>query len=193
MIRFRDSKSRPTPPAWLAGAADLVQRASPHGMLWGVGDALTLDGGGVWHDMGEGYAVAGPVDAHDAYQKRQSWFSTVGVEDLSGRVWQIPRILDGNGDRAFRVSYGPGFTPSLTAEQYAMMELAQAARDGVSASESGVQDVDMSIACQWAASFLSVAYHLSPDAIAHLCILDDALVVGAIQASCGLRAERVVV
>lgn len=193
MIRFRDTKSRPSTPAWLAGAPDLVQRASLHGMLWGVGDALTLDAGGVWHDLADGYAVAGPVDAHEAYQRRQSWFTTVSVEDLSGRVWQIPRILDGNGDRAFRVSYGPDFLPSLTAEQYAMLEIAQAARDGVAASESGVQDVDMPTACRWVAAFLSVAYHLSAEAIGHLRILDDALVVGAIQAACGLRAERVTV
>lgn len=193
MIRFRDIKNRPAPPAWLVGAPDLVQRASRDGMLWGIGDALTLDGGGIWHDIGDGISVAGPVDAHEAYQRRYSWFTTDEVEDLSGRVWHIPRIVDGNGERAFRVAYGPDFLPALTAEQYAMLEIAKAARDGIAASESGVQDVDMPTACRWAAVLLSCSYHLNVGSVAHLRILDDALVVGALQVACGIRAEKVAV
>jgi hypothetical protein len=192
VIRFRDSKSRPTPPPWLVGASDLVQRVSRDGTLWGAGDALTLDAGGIWHDIGDGIAVAGPTDAHDAYQKRQAWFTTEAVEDLSGRTWEIPRIVDANGERAFRVAYGPDFLPALTAEQYAMIEIAKAARDGVIASQTGVQDVDMPTACRWAAALLCCSYHLNAASVGCLHILDDALVVGAIQAACGVTTERVV-
>jgi hypothetical protein len=161
-------------------------------MLWAVGDAMTLDESGSWLNIGDGYAVAGPGDEHAAYRKAQSWFMTEPVTDLTGRVWHIPRIIDGDGERVFRVAYGADFTPALTPEQYRMMDIAKAARDGIVASESGVQDVDMQMCCRWVADMLACAYHLPPAAIGALCILDDALVVGAMRASCQVNAEMVV-
>jgi len=158
-------------------------------MLWGVGDALTLDGGGIWNDLADGYAVAGPVDAHEAYQKRQSWFSTVEVEDLSGRVWQAPRIIDASGERVFRVAYGRDFLPELTAEQYRILDVAKAARDAIAASTSGTQDATTQMACRWAAELLACTYHLSVDSIATLRIMDDALAVAVISAAIGLSCK----
>ncbi len=175
----------------MAGADDLVQRQSRDGTLWAIGDALTLGDDGPWLDIGDGYAVAGPVTEHQAYQRQASWLKTQDVTDLHGRDWAVPLILTADGDRAFQVCYGRDFLPAPTPEQYRMLDVAQAARDALIANAGGTQDVPMVMACRWAAELLCASYHLTPDAVAALTILDDALVLALIGASVGLSVEVV--
>lgn len=189
MIRFRDTKSRPQPPSWLVGAANLHRRPNADGELWMCGDPIYLDNSGKWAPIGDGYEVAGPVESWADYQRNDRWVDVVEVHDMSGRRWVAPKILDEAGDRAFRVSYGADFLPSPTAEQYRMLEVAQAARDALKASSAGTQDVPMQMACRWAAEMMGAAYRLPVDAIAALGILDDVLVIGYINAGASVETE----
>lgn len=189
MIRFRDTLSRSAPPSWLVGAANLHRRPHRDGELWACGDALYLDDAGPWRDVGDGYAVAGPVEAWGAYRKGESWADFEPVADLRGRLWMAPRVLDATGERVFRVAYGPDFLPELTPEQYRMLDIAKAARDALTAGQTGVQDVPMQTACRWAAELLGVAYHLPVPAVAALAILDDALSVGVLSVAIGAQVE----
>lgn len=189
MIRFRDTKNRNAPPPWLTKAVGLQRRADPHGTLWACGDAYLLGSDGDWCALGDGYEVAGPVEDQDTYRRESAWLDVVDVQDLSGREWVAPRILDASGERAFRVSYGADFLPHLSPEQYRYVDIAKAARDGLATGAAGVQDVPMPTACRWAAELLCAVYHLPPGAIGHLCILDDLLVTSVLGAAIGLGVE----
>ena len=189
MIRFRDTQNRTGPPQWLADMPNVHRRASSGGDLWMRGDAVCLSDAGPWRPISDGYEVAGPVESAEDYEIDPTWFSIRRVTDMAGREWAIPSVLDANGDRAFRVGYGPDFLPELTAVQYHVLEIAKAARDAIAASTSGTQDAGVQVACRWAASLLSVAYSLPVDAIAALRILDDVLVIGAISAAIGLSCR----
>lgn len=189
MIRFRDTLNRSKPPAWLAGARNLHRRASVMGELWACGDALYLTDAGPWKPIGDGYEVAGPVESWDDYRRADSWFNTEDAHDMAGRAWAIPRVLDENGDRAFRVAYGADFLPELSPEQYHVLEVAKAAKDAIDASTRGVQDAGVQAACRWAAELIARAYHLPVPAIAALCILDDDLATGALSVAIGMRCE----
>lgn len=187
MIRFRDTLHRNAPPPWLAKATGLQRRTDPHGVLWACGDAYLLGAEGAWAAIGDGYEVAGPADNHDDYLSVPPWVSTAPVEDITGRIWEVPRILDVAGERAFRVNYGADFLPSLTPQQYRLTEVAKAARDAVIAATNGTQDVGVQAACRWSAEFLTTTYCLPVDAIARLSILDDMLAVGVLSAAIGVQ------
>jgi hypothetical protein len=191
MIRFRDTLSRPQPPPWLEGAANLNRRPARDGELWACGDTLYLTDAGPWRDIGDGYAVAGPVADTEAYRRAECWADFDDVPDLRGHMWSVPRVMDAAGERLFRVSYGPDFLPELTPQQSRMLEVAKAARDALTAGQQGTQDVDMRLACQWAAELLCVGYHLSVKSVAGLGILDDALVIGALSLAVGADVEVV--
>jgi hypothetical protein len=189
VIRFRDTKNRPNPPPWLAGAPNLHRRQSAEGELWMCGEALYLDGSGTWTPIGDGYEVAGPVESWAVYQRTYGWVDLAEVTDMCGRTWMAPRILNESGERAFRVHYGADFLPSPTAEQYRMMEIADAARDALRAAAAGTQEVPMQMACRWAAELLGTAYRLPVDAIAVLGILDDVLTIGVINVGAAVEVE----
>jgi hypothetical protein len=189
VIRFLDRLSRPTAPAWLAGAEGLAQRRCRDGVLWAIGDPITLGDDGPWIDIGDGISVAGPVESHAEYERNAAWLRTVTVSDLRGRAWEVPVILDERGERAFCVSYGADFLPAPTPEQYRMLDIAKAARDALIAASSGTQDIPMQMACRWAAELLCASYHLTPETVAALAILDDELVLQIIGNAVGLPVE----
>lgn len=191
MIRFRDTLNRPQPPPWLEGAANLNRRPARDGELWACGDALYLTDAGPWRDIGDGYQVAGPADNPDDYRRADTWAQFGTVIDLRGREWAVPSVIDIAGERLFSVAYGPDFLPELTPQQERMMAVARAARDALTAGGKGTQDVDMRLACQWAAEFLCVAYHWSVPTVAGLGILDDALVIGTLQYGASVDVEVV--
>jgi hypothetical protein len=186
MIRFRDTLNRSSAPPWLIGAHNLHRKPSRDGELWACGDAFYLTDAGPWRELGDGYEVAGPIDAFQDYRRADSWFSVCQAYDMHGNAWDIPKILDAAGNRVFRVSYGRDFMPELSAEQYRILEVAKAAKDAIAASTDGVQDVGVQAACRWAAELLTVSYHLPIEAIAELCIMDDDLAVGALSIAISL-------
>jgi hypothetical protein len=189
VIRYRDTLSRSQPPPWLAGAPNLHRRPGREGEVWVCGDVIFASPDGPWLPIGDGYEVAGPVDNHTDYLKGAAWVSTEPVQDLYGREWQAPRILDAAGERVFRVSYGADFLPSLTPEQYRMLDMAKVARDAIAASTSGTQDAGTQMACRWAAEFLACTYRLPVPAIAALCVMDDMLAIGTLSVAIGLSCE----
>jgi hypothetical protein len=189
VIRFRDTHCRPAPPPWLIGGQDLIQRQGRDATLWALGDPITLGPDGDWRPLGDGYEVCGPVEQTSDYERGMPWLTCVPVEDMHGRTWLAPRVLDAAGERVFRVAYGPDFLPALSPQQYRLLDIAKAARDAMAAGESGTQDVPMSTAARWAAELLCAAYHLSPESIAALEILDDLLIAAVIGAAIGLSVE----
>jgi len=74
--------------------------------------------------------------------------------------------------------------PALTAEQYRAMDICQAARDAAKAD-----DLPMDLAARYAAELLCMANHLSIEVIQKLRVLDDVLIVMAIQVAIGAPCE----
>ena len=200
MLAFLDSAQNGTPtvPLCLAGweprpGYALCHRESPAGHLVGVGDPLIFDLPRRLHDAGEGWKVGlneGAKFVPAALLRAQAWYDTKTVTDLSARAWAAPVILTPGGTRAFRVSYGTDWLPSLTPEQARAHEIATAARtELIRASQDEDGDMDMRAMCQWAAELLAITHHITPRIVGALALLDDALAAGVVSAATSINFQ----
>lgn len=195
MIIYRDRRrlGGPTSPPWLedwtgpiAGHA-LCHRDSEAGHLVGVAQPLLFDAPSRgWFDVDTDWQAArlGKVINHGILARSFLWADVRPVQDLREQVWMAPTILTANGERAFRVAYGPSWLPELTPEQDRAEKIARAARDALIGGGA-----DMGIACQWAAELLCISYHIHPVVIAGLALLDDRLVPEVLGVASGLDLE----
>ncbi len=194
MILYRDLKhaERTEPPEWLLDrdgmwAPNLQSRDDADGRLWGIGDAYMVgphkNG---WEELTGGWQVRllGKIDPRPL-RRNDPWVDTTAVHGLADAEWVAPRILTDAGNRAFRVTYGRNFLPSLTKRQAHLIAMAEEARAALinSRDESGV---DMDIACRWAAEFISEVHFLTPDVIAVCRLLDDSLVISTLAGTTAL-------
>jgi len=101
----------------------------------------------------------------------------------------VPVILGADGRRAFRVAYkGRDFLPALTAEQERAMGVATAAREALDAIFAGTgQDIDIPVACTWAAALVPMAMHVAEGALIELGLIDDLIAVGTLQSATSVR------
>jgi hypothetical protein len=113
------------------------------------------------------------------------WAEPVPVQDLQGRQWFAPKILNDAGQRAFSVAYGRDWLPALTPAQSRALAIATAAKTAF----DGADDPDMPTCCQWAAELLTVCHHLPVDAVGACAMLDDALVIGILAAATSADLE----
>ncbi len=154
----------------------------------GVGDPIVFSAPRLWHDLADGWRVGltpGAPFNPGALTRGQLWCDTVTVCDLKDRPWQVPRIRDSEGRRAFRVAYGRDWLPALTPEQARCEEIADAATHALAAG-----DTPMSVGCQWAAELLAAANHISVEALAVLNLIDDRLVLGTISSALSRDVEK---
>jgi hypothetical protein len=193
VIVYRDTKptERSTPPAWLAGACELYQRdgiGSPF-RYWGVGSPWLVGEhpDKRWHALPDGWecCLVGGAEP-EILQRAQRWCDTDRAVDLAGNEWLAPRLLSEDGTAIYRVAYGADWLPSLTPEQYRADDVAKASRASLMAAREGGPAPDQRAICQWAAELLCVTHHLDTSVIGALSLLDDALVLTAISAACGL-------
>lgn len=182
MIRYIDTRSRVDPPTWLAGAAGLQCTAHRDGALWGIGDPMGLYvEGGKWFDLADDYRVSGSQDPREI-ARASAWYDRALAVDGSGQWWSVPRILNANGTRAFRVRYGADWMPALSPEQVRAEAIAKEAR----AALTGGGDLSVPVACQWSAEMLSIASHITPEIIAAMGIMDDVLMAQVLALACGV-------
>ena len=197
MLVFQDAQARErqTPPAFLAGAVDLLQVEDRKGLhrWWGIGNAhLVGPDGKEFRELSDGWSVAitGLINPAD-YRRDIRWASCADAEDTRGRAWRAPRILSEGGERIILVTYGRDFLPTMTPEQARAVEVASAARLAVlSAMESGGV-VDFSLGARWAAELLAITHHLSVECLAVIGVLDEQLILAVLSVSCGLPLKRV--
>lgn len=194
MITILDRKGRPTPPPWLEGARDLAQCLCDHGTLWSCAEPALMNGTGPFVDLADGYAVAGRFEPGDlvALERQATPYQTKPVRDLRGWEWQAPQIINEDGDRQFAVAYGDDWLPTLTDEQAKAMEIANEARLTFGRQLAGeVDGVDMRAGCAWTATLLCLVYHLTPQIMARLRLVDDALVIQTLAHAADLPTLRV--
>ncbi len=156
--------------------------------LVGIGDPVVFGSPRRWYDLSDDWRVGltpGTKFNPGALTRGQLWCDTVTVCDLMDRPWQVPRIRDAEGRRAFRVAYGRDWLPALTDEQARCEEIADAASHALASG-----DCPMSVACQWAAEFLAAVNHITVEALAALALLDDRLVLGVISAALSRGVEK---
>lgn len=182
MIIVRDLKhqERPDPPPWMVGAGNRHCREDIDGRLWGIGDGYLLGprDKDSWRDIGDGYQVSLHGEAvPTALMRRQNWYDVSPVESLTGIVWMAPSILTPQCTRAFRTRIGPDFLPALSIEQVRLEAIARAARDALEQAKAGNDGVPMSVCGRWVAELMCEIYHLTPEIIAHLALLDETLIV----------------
>lgn len=196
MIIYRDlrpAEHRGAPP-WLMQAdgmhlPDTQMRASERGPLWGVGEGYLLGDGPGWRDLPDGWQVrlAGRPEDLDPrrLQRPVTWCETKPVRDLLGRQWCVPILLDATGARAFRVRYGSGYLPVLTAEQSLAHTVALEARAGLQVAyraqtarpDDPDAGLDLAVAARWLGVLLPIATGISAEALAELEVLDDRMIV----------------
>jgi len=100
---------------------------------------------------------------------------------FDGEPWLLPVVLNAEGTRAFKVSYGgTDFTPQLTADQVWALALATEIRT----CHDGGTMPEVSQRAKWAAQLLGLTYCLSTASIGHLSILTDET-IDAVLASAG--------
>ncbi len=199
MIAYLNTSSHGVPvhPAWLEGwepsrdtMLALCHRDIPLGHMVGVGDPLTFAPplpNNPWKPLDEGWnaVLLGKTLDPEPLARTQLWFDVAPTVDLHRRQWMAPRILTEDGRRAFRVSYGSNWLPALTPEQERAEEIAHAAREELKAGNNS--GLEMPVACQWCAEFLSLVYHLSPGVFSALALVDDVLAVGVLTVATGLN------
>lgn len=177
-----------SPPPWLVGARDLACRPDPTGgYAFGIGPSYLLGQrtGAVMLSNGWSVWINGSIDV-PRLRRDVRWCNLAPAEDIAGNAWAAPAILDGSGERGFRVKYGPTFRPALTAEQDAAMILSREARalliNLYHAKKDPTED-EQAAMCAWAADLLSIANHITPEVLGMLQILDDSLVTAVLAAA----------
>ncbi len=191
MILYRDLRhvSRCFPPSWIAGAPELQCREDAAGRLWGIGDPTLIGPGTGWIDLDDGWQVrqVGKLDASQLI-RHQLWCDVRPTASLEDVIWIAPAVLTIEGTRAFRIAYGDNFEPALTETQQRLMTIATEARTLVIAAQaSGV--IDSTIACRYTAELLSAVNYVTPEVLAKLRLLDDALAVDGLVIAAGYRQE----
>lgn len=196
MLVYKDTQAakRRTPPPWLEGAVDLQEANDRTGKArwWGIGNAHLVGERDDWISLDDGWqvAVAGPINPQQ-FRRSLRWCRTVNVEDTQGRLWTAPVITDAKGVRLILAAYGADFLPALNAAQQRAWDVAQAARDHLRAVQE-IEDgaLDMSLCARWAAEYLSLTHHISPEvltAIPSAAMLDQALALRVVSEAVGGR------
>lgn len=194
MILYLDSQAdkRAISPPWLDGAEMLQRREAKAGRLWGCGDPYLMDihPTADWHTLDDGWKCA-QIDGPDSgrLHRDQKWTPTTTVADLRGNLWLVPQILNANGERQIRMTYGDDWLPRPTDLQVRCTAIAIAAREALKAQSLGGDGVPMANACQWAAELLCAVNHVSISVIQKESLLDDALVGGILMQATGLAPQ----
>lgn len=190
MIVYRDRKAdtRETP-AWLVGADDLVVREDLEDQkikYYGIGPAQYIGASNKWTDIGDGYDARLVGDLATYLMVRKLPYVPVAeAEDMLQRGWYVPQVL--NEDVPLVVpTYDDNYLPTYNAEQQRIIDIAKAARAALHAN-----GVDFSIAARWAAELICAANHIPEKALLRLNLLDNALVVSALQVAtgCAVKSE----
>ena len=193
MIVYRDKRKLegPSCPEWIAewqpvAGHALCHRDTEAGHIVGVGDPLLFRPAARWFEVDQDWeaALVGKEPNPGVLARSVIWCDVRPVQDLAERVWMAPVILTEKGERAFRVSYGSNWLPSLTPAQERAEKIAKAARDALAGGGA-----NMAVACQWAAELLCVTYHLHVNVISNLALLDDRLVPEVLGVAAGLPLE----
>jgi len=196
VLVYRDTraKDRRIPPPWLAGAADLLEVSDRQGRFryWGIGNAHLIGERDDWTSLSDGWqvAVAGPINPQE-FRRSLRWCRTLNSEDTQGRVWTGPVVTDAKGNRLILAAYGPDFLPVLNNAQQRAWDVAQAVREHLLAAQE-VEDgsLDMSLCARWAAEYLSLTHHVSPEvltAMPHAALLDESLILRILSNAVGGR------
>jgi hypothetical protein len=202
MIVYRDKTRSTSPrvPQHLTGAADLCRRESTNGRLVGVCDPVCFNepeaSAAVWHELGDGWAfcLTAPLAQKDVTQlirQTSEVIPTAPVTDAMGRVWYVATILKDDGKFALPVPWGKDpvtgqWERSPTPAQAAWIKAATGARAEIDANR--LTEIPFSVAAEWVSTLLCATYHLTPDILAALNLLDDKLVVGVMLAAAGYAA-----
>jgi hypothetical protein len=209
MILYRDLR-RPRPTAFrapphLADAAGLARREATAGDLLALVDPMYLDeppAGTAWHAIDDDFAVClvGPLDqATLNRQLRQQPVAipTAAVQDAAGRTWIVPRILGAAGALLLPVPWGTDpvtgqWARVPTAVQATWIAAAQTARGEILAAAERcaggeiVLDLPIDVAARLTSTLCTATYHLSPQVIQRLALLDDRLSIGALVHAAGV-------
>jgi hypothetical protein len=138
---------------------------------------VPLDGSPGWQVVS-----VGDFDPISHIKLRTTW--SIAKVVTGGVVWLIPHVLNTEGTRAFKVSYGgPDFCPILTPEQTMAEKLAKEIRTAIDADNLP----DMPIRARWAARLLPLAYCLSESSLAVLGMSED-LIDATLRVAAGLYA-----
>jgi hypothetical protein len=189
MISILDRQSRPTPPPWMEGARDLASVVCHHGIIWSCAEPALITGDGPWSDLADGYAIGGKAEEADldALTRAATCYTTADVVDLRGWIWQAPLVINEAGERQFAVGYGDDWLPVLTTEQEKAVQMATEARLAFGQQLVGAgEGVNMRAGCAWTAHFLCLIYHLTPQILAKLRLIDDALVLQTLACAADL-------
>lgn len=188
--------SETSPPPWLVGARDLVCRPDPRGgMLYGIGPSYLLGGmpeqtievEGGWRSW-----VNGAIEPERLFRNTR-WCNLAPAEDLEGRVWYVPVILDAKGRRAFRVRYGTDFKPVLNGDQSRAEETASLARDlfnRLLAAKDEPSDDEQRAQGGWAAQLILLTNHISTLTLLGHELLDETLVAGTLVGATSYHVEK---
>jgi hypothetical protein len=68
--------------------------------------------------------------------------------------------------------------------------VATAARESLLAAHDVGGGYDFSMAARWVAELVSIAHHISVEAIGALGVIDEALILSALEAACGLSLRK---
>lgn len=195
MIIIRDTlwaERRGVPP-WMAGASVHCMEDDQRGHLYGIGDRYLLGPGDAatrWDPVGDGYDVRlVPPLYPAAFLRPQLWCDMLPAKDLERRLWAAPVILTRQGERAFRVAYGPDYLPALSPTQDRALAVAREARLLLqeSAKRGGL---DSTLAARYTAELLSRTHFLAPAVIGALRLLDDALILDTLAIAAGFRYAK---
>ncbi len=191
MILYRDISRPASPrwPSWLEGAENLCRRGSDKGDMIAITDPMVFPPaeGLKWRDIDDGWQVA-QVGAPDVPQliRSRTDCGTLTVADGRGALWLVPAVLDPEGGVAMATPLacvGGKWGRQPTVEQAAIIDAAQAARVEILANRLHLVPVDA--ACSWVCILLAAVYHLNPDAIGALGLLDDLMIPRVLLAAAG--------
>jgi hypothetical protein len=177
------AKNTNKPPAWIQGAPNLAMRKIKDTISFGIGkswflgyppkDAVILDDG--WRCW---VNEDGPET--ESLFRNKLWYRYGYSPDGNGNLWNVPVILNHDGERDFRVSYGSDWKPLVTPLQELLIGYAKEAKLFLSDADKVGKMVDPAPGCAWAAKFLEEGMFLSSEVIAKLNLMDDVLMVGTL-------------